>query len=144
MNVAIASDHAGFELKEAIIAHLKSRGINARDLGPQDTQRVDYPDFAQHVAKAVASGDAERGILVCGSGIGMAITANKVAGVRAATIHNGWEAEMSRRHNNANVACFGQRSMGQDVVLNALDIFLSTEFDGGRHAERVAKVDRVC
>lgn len=143
MKVAVASDHAGFRLKQAVVAHLQNLGHDVADLGPLDEQRVDYPDFAQSVAKMVASGEAQRGVLVCGSGIGMAISANKTPGVRATTVHNGWEAEMSRRHNNANVACFGQRSMGEDVVLDAVGIFLRSEFDGGRHQDRVAKINRM-
>lgn len=143
MKVAIASDHAGFRLKQAVVAHLGKLGHDAVDLGPPDEQRVDYPDFAANVAKMVASGEAQRGVLICGSGMGMAISANKVPGVRATTVHNGWEAEMSRRHNDANVACFGQRSMGEDVVLDAVGVFLHSDFDGGRHADRVAKIKRL-
>lgn len=143
MKVAVASDHAGFRLKETVVAHLGKLGHEAVDLGPPDEQRVDYPDFAANVAKMVASGEAQRGVLICGSGMGMAISANKVPGVRATTVHNGWEAEMSRRHNDANVACFGQRSMGEDVVLDAVGVFLRSDFDGGRHADRVAKIKRL-
>lgn len=143
MKVAVASDHAGFRLKQAVVAHLDKLGHEAVDLGPPDEQRVDYPDFAANAARMVASGEAQRGVLICGSGMGMAISANKVPGVRATTVHNGWEAEMSRRHNDANVACFGQRSMGEDVVLDAVGIFLRSEFDGGRHADRVAKIARL-
>jgi ribose 5-phosphate isomerase B len=141
MIIAIGSDHAGFKLKQAVVEHLRRGGHQVNDLGPADEQRVDYPDFGERVARAVAQGEAERGVLCCGSGLGMAMTANKVAGIRAAVLHHNWEAEMSRRHNNANVACFGGRSMGEEVVFAALDVFLRTEFDGGRHDGRVAKIN---
>jgi ribose 5-phosphate isomerase B len=141
MNILIASDHAGLELKEAIVRHLKEAGQTIEDLGPFNADRVSYPDFARKVAERVSRGDVQRGILVCGSGVGMAIAANRLPGVRAVVVHHPWEAEMCRRHNNANVACFGQRSMGVDVVLASLDKFLSTEFDGGRHTDRVANIE---
>ncbi len=143
MIIAVGSDHAGFQLKQAILEHLRKHGYTASDMGPMDEQRVDYPDFAERVARAVKQGEAQRGVLVCGSGVGMAISANKVAGIRAAVLHHSWEAEMARRHNNANVACFGARSMGEEVVMAALGIFLRTEFDGGRHEERVGKISRL-
>lgn len=140
MKIAIASDHAALELKAAIIKALRADGHDVADLGPADAARVDYPDFARKVAEKVASAEVERGVLVCGSGIGMAISANKIRGVRAVVVHDAWEAEMSRRHNNANVACFGQRSMGEDRVIHSLKAFLAAGFDGGRHADRVAKI----
>ncbi|MBZ0135887.1 MAG: ribose 5-phosphate isomerase B [Planctomycetes bacterium] len=143
MKIAIGSDHAGYSMKLELVAHLKSQGHQVDDVGPYDDQRVDYPDFARKVGENVVKGLAQRGVLVCGSGIGMAMAANKVPGCRAITIHNCWEAEFSRRHNNANVACFGGRSMGPEVVKGALDVFLATEFEGGRHADRVAKISRL-
>ncbi|MCC7510449.1 MAG: ribose 5-phosphate isomerase B [Planctomycetes bacterium] len=143
MIIAIASDHAGFKLKQTIIEHLRKAGHQVLDEGPMDEQRVDYPDFAERAARVVARGDAQRGVLVCGSGIGMCMSANKIPGIRAVVVHDAWEAEMSRRHNNANVACFGQRSMGEDVVTHALDVFLRAEFDGGRHEGRVAKIGHI-
>jgi ribose 5-phosphate isomerase B len=143
MIIAIGSDHAGFKLKQAVAEHLRKGGHEVKDLGPADEQRADYPDFAERVARSVAQGGAERGVLCCGSGIGMAITANKVAGARAVVLHHSWEAEFSRRHNNANVACFGGRSMGEEVVFTSLDVFLKTEFEGGRHADRVAKINKL-
>jgi len=142
MKIVIASDHAGVAMKEAIVHHLRGSGREVEDLGPASEDRVDYPDFAAKVAALVSSGEAERGLLVCGSGIGMAIAANKVAGCRAVVVHGPWEAEMCRRHNDANIACFGQRSMGVAVVLSSLDVFLRTEFDGGHHTQRVAKIER--
>ena len=143
MKIAIGSDHAGFAFKQELAAYLKEKGHEVEDVGPADDSRVDYPDFADKVATLVVKGLSHRGVLVCGSGIGMAISANKVAGCRAITVHNSWEAEFSRRHNNANVACFGSRSMGAEVVKGALDVFLATEFDGGRHADRVAKISKL-
>jgi ribose 5-phosphate isomerase B len=142
MKVVIASDHAGVAMKEAIILHLKESGTKVEDLGPVTEERVDYPDFAGKVAALVSSGEFTRGVLVCGSGVGMAIAANKYPGCRAVVIHHPWEAEMSRRHNNANIACFGQRSMGVAVVLSSLDVFMRTEFDGGHHEARVAKIEK--
>jgi ribose 5-phosphate isomerase B len=143
MIIAIGSDHAGFKLKQAIVEHLRKAGHDVKDLGPADEQRVDYPDFAERVARSVTQAEAERGVLCCGSGIGMAITANKVPGARAVVLHHSWEAEFSRRHNNANVACFGGRSMGEEVVFASLDVFLNTPFEGGRHADRVAKINKL-
>jgi ribose 5-phosphate isomerase B len=143
MNIAIGSDHAGFKLKQVVIEHLRKHGHHVHDCGPTDEGRVDYPDYAERVARMVADGEVARGVLICGSGMGMCMAANKVPGVRAAVLHGGWEAEMARRHNNANVACFGGRSMGEEIVLLSLDIFLRTEFDGGRHADRVEKITRL-
>jgi ribose 5-phosphate isomerase B len=143
MKIAIASDHAGFEMKHLLAAYLKESGHHVDDLGPFNPDRVDYPDFAKRACQRLVDRSVHRVVLVCGSGIGMAMSANKVPGCRAVVVHNGWEAEMSRRHNNANVACFGSRSMGIDVVKNSLDVFLSSEFDGGRHTGRVAKMSKL-
>lgn len=143
MKIAIGSDHAGYAMKEELVEFLKKHGHQVDDVGPFDDQRVDYPDFAKRVADNVVKGLAQKGVLVCGSGIGMAMSANKVPGCRAITVHNSWEAEFCRRHNNANVACFGGRSMGIEVVKDSLEVFLKTEFDGGRHADRVAKIGKL-
>ncbi len=143
MNVVIASDHAGFAMKESLRHWLKEKGVHVEDAGPTDDQRVDYPDFAAKACHLLRQGLAHRVVLVCGSGIGMAMAANKVPGCRAVVLHNEWEAEFSRRHNDANVACFGARSMGPDVVTSCLERFLKTEFDGGRHADRVGKIGRL-
>ncbi len=143
MNIVIASDHAGFEMKEALRHWLKEKGFHVEDAGPLDTQRVDYPDFAARACDVLRKGLAHRAVLVCGSGIGMAMSANKVSGCRAAVIHNEWEGEMARKHNDANVACFGARSMGPDVVQASLVRFLATEFEGGRHADRVGKMGKL-
>jgi ribose 5-phosphate isomerase B len=140
MKIAIASDHAALDMKKQLARQLAEAGHLVTDLGAHDTQSVDYPDFARAACALVASGEAERAVLVCGSGIGMAISANKVKGCRAAVLHNEFEAEMSRRHNNANVACFGARQQGWAIVERCLRIFLETPFEGGRHQARVDKM----
>lgn len=135
--IVIASDHAGVEYKTALIDVVRSSGRNLRDLGPSDTASVDYPDFAHRVARAVAGGEAETGILICGTGIGMSMSANRHPGVRAALCHDAFTAEMSRRHNDANVLCLGARVIGLGVAEQMLRIFLDTPFEGGRHQRRV-------
>ena len=122
---------------------LTRAGHEVVDLGTDSDERVDYPEFAGAVAKAVAAGSAARGVLVCGSGIGMCMGANRVPGVRAAVIHDEFDAEMSRRHNDANVACFGARKMEADKLGALLELFLKSPFDGGRHEGRVAKLDQI-
>ena len=141
MRIALGSDHAGFEAKQALKTALEQGGHQVRDLGPEGTDSVDYPDYAEAVAREVADGEAERGILICGTGIGMCIGANKVAGVRAAKCNDPEEARLSREHNNANVLCLGARILDGSVLTETAQAFLSTEFAGGRHARRVAKLD---
>jgi len=143
MRLAVGSDHAGFDLKSELAAHLEAAGHEVVDLGTNDTSSVDYPDFGAAVGRAVVGGDAELGVAVCGSGIGIAIAANKVAGVRAATVHDVTSARMCREHNDANVVCFGQRFIGPQVALDALDAFLAASFEGGRHQRRVDKIDAI-
>ena len=142
MHIAVASDHAGFSLKQVIVDHLRSRLGEGQvlDLGPGDTQRVDYPDYAARVARAVVAGQAELGVLVCGSGIGVSIAANKVPGARAALCHDDYTARMARAHNDARILCLGSRVIGESVALSAVDAFLSATFEGGRHADRVALI----
>ncbi len=141
MRIAVASDHAGFELKQKIVSWLAARpAYEALDLGPGNTERTDYPDWAARVAQAIASGEAERGVLICGSGIGISIAANKHPGIRAALVHDVTTARLCRAHNDANVLCMGQRIVGDEVAENALDAFLETTFAGGRHTGRVAKI----
>ncbi len=143
MKVAIASDHAGFAGKQVVAAFLASKNaIETIDLGPSGTDSVDYPDFAHKVAQAVANGDAEFGVLVCGTGQGMAMAANRHPGIRAAVITDEFTAKMARAHNNANVACFGDRVVGTDNITPLLAAFLDTEFEGDRHARRVGKIER--
>lgn len=139
-NIAIASDHAGFALKAELAAELGKLGHTALDLGPADTSSVDYPDFAAKVTAAINDGKAALGVLVCGTGIGMSISANKVHGIRAALCHTEFEARATRQHNDANVLCLGQRVTGVGVALEILRVFLSTGFEGGRHANRVEKL----
>ena len=140
MKVIIASDHAGLELRQELVAALKERGIAHDDVGPTSRESVDYPDFAKKVARAVGAGEYTLGVLVCGTGIGMSIVANKYRGVRAALCTTEFEARMAREHNDANVLCVGQRVVGVGVARGILDVFLSTVFAGGRHAQRVQKI----
>jgi ribose 5-phosphate isomerase B len=140
MKIAIGSDHRGFDVKRRIVPSLKQLGHEVLDMGPESGDSVDYPDFAFQVARAVGSGQVERGILICGTGIGMCIAANKVRGVRAAPCHDSITAEMSRRHNNANLLCLSADLLGEELIDRMLKIWLETEFEGGRHARRVDKI----
>ena len=137
--IAIASDHAGFELKEILKHDLETGGYAVNDLGTTGTQSVDYPDFAHALAKWVAK-EHGRGVLICGSGIGMSIAANRHKEIRAALVHDANEATLARRHNDANVLCLGARTTSEQNAKEALRAFLSTDFEGGRHAARVAKL----
>lgn len=140
-SLPLASDHAGLPLKLALKEALEAEGHTIHDLGTHGPESVDYPDFAAKVAEAVASGQAPFGILVCGSGIGMAIAANRHSGIRAAVLHDATEARLTRAHNNANIACFGARTIGVETALDALRTFLATPYEGGRHDRRLAKLD---
>lgn len=142
MKIAIGSDHRGFEVKRRIAALLQQFGHHLIDLGPENRDSVDYPDFAFAVARAINTGQAERGILICGTGIGMCIAANKVTGVRAAPCHDSVTAEMSRRHNDANVLCLSADLLGEELIDRMVHIWLTTDFEGGRHARRVEKICR--
>lgn len=141
MRVATGSDHAGYRLKGRLAGRLAELGHEVVDLGAHGEDRVDYPDFGAAVGRAVAGGEADLGVCVCGSGIGIAMAANKISGVRAAVVHDATSAALARRHNDANVVCFGQRLMDDGSALAALDAFLDASFEGGRHAGRVAKLD---
>ncbi|MFT3707686.1 MAG: ribose 5-phosphate isomerase B [Archangium sp.] len=141
--IAIASDHAGFQLKGELVAELGKLGHLVNDLGPADTSSVDYPDFATRVTDAVAGGRALLGVLICGTGTGMSITANKVHGIRAALCRTEFEARMARQHNDANVLCLGQRVTGTGLAIETLKAFLHATFEGGRHAARVEKIRQV-
>lgn len=138
--IALASDHGGVELKTFIAQQLKAKGFAVLDLGTDGAESVDYPDFAVAIAEALKQGKATRGILMCGSGIGISIAANRFSHVRAALVHDAFGARMSRLHNDANVLVLGGRTIGPEIAKDCLDIFLSTEFEGGRHARRVAKL----
>jgi ribose 5-phosphate isomerase B len=140
LKVIIASDHAGLELRAELAQALRERGVAFEDVGPGGRESVDYPDYALQVARAVAAGQATLGVLVCGTGIGMSMVANKVPGVRAALCTGEFEARMARGHNDANVLCLGQRVVGAGVARAVLEAFLTTPFEGGRHAKRVEKM----
>ena len=139
--IVIASDHAGIDLKARILEVVRGEGHEVHDLGPTDSNSVDYPDFGHKVATAVIAGEAQTGILICGTGIGMSITANRHPGVRAALCHDAFTAEMARRHNDANVLCIGARSTGPGVAEQMVLIFLETPFEGGRHQRRVDLIE---
>ncbi len=140
MKIAIGSDHAGFAAKEELKKFLAAQGHEVVDVGTKDEQSVDYPDFARLVAEQVGGGTAERGVLVCGTGNGMSITANRVAKVRAAVVTDELTTEMSRRHNDANVFCAGARVLATEKMKSLLALWLTTPFDGGRHTRRVEKM----
>ena len=140
MKVSIGADHAGFELKEKIRKLLTGQGVEVVDEGTHSADSVDYPDYARKVAESVARNDAQRGILVCGSGIGMAMAANKVHGVRAAHVTSEQEARLSREHNDANVLTLGARFIDDATAQHIVQTFLDTRFDGGRHQRRVEKI----
>ncbi len=139
--IYIASDHAGFELKEKVKNYLKDKNIEIEDLGTNNIDSVDYPDYAFKLGKKVASEENSLGILICGTGIGMCIAANKVKGIRAAHCNIEKEAEMTRKHNNANVLCLGARIIDYDLATKIVDRFLGSEFEGGRHKDRVNKIN---
>ena len=139
--VAIGSDHAGFLLKETIAAYLRENDHVIIDVGAYNAERSDYPEFGAAVAHLIANGQAERGVLVCGSGIGICIAANKIPGIRAAVAHDVESARLMRAHNDVQVICFGERNTDPDVAISALETFLTTDFEGGRHATRVQQLN---
>ncbi len=143
MKIAIGSDHAGFRLKEELRQYLESAGHAVTDLGTVSEESVDYPDYGHAVGRAVASGQADRGVAVCGTGIGIAIAANKVPGIRAGTPGDLFATRLMREHNDANVIAFGARLTAAPLAIAMLNLFLATEFAGGRHARRVGKLDNV-
>ena len=140
MKLVIGSDHGGIHLKEVLKQHLAERGIEVTDAGTYTEESCDYPDIAVKVCREITDGHAERGILVCGTGIGMSMAANKVRGIRAALCGDVFSATMSREHNNANVICLGERVLGPGLATCILDAWLDTEFAGGRHERRVNKI----
>ena len=139
--IALGCDHGGLEIKNAIIEDLKKKGIEFIDLGTNTTDSVDYPVYAKAVCAEVVSGRCEKGILCCGTGIGMSIAANKVKGIRAAVLSDSFSAEMTRKHNNSNVLCLGGRVIDSEKAVELANIFISTEFEGGRHEKRVAMLE---
>jgi ribose 5-phosphate isomerase B len=140
--VAIAADHGGFDLKESLVPVLETAGLTVLDLGTTSRESVDYPEFADALAAALAAGRAQRGILICGTGIGISIAANRHPGIRAALCHDGLTARLARQHNDANVLVLGGRVLGIETAKDCLTTFLDTPFEGGRHARRVAKLGR--
>jgi ribose 5-phosphate isomerase B len=139
MTVFAASDHAGFRLRQALVEHLRARGVEVIDLGPVAPERCDYPDFAAQVARRVAAGEG-LGLLICGTGVGMSMAANKVAGIRAAVVSDVFSAQATRAHNDCNVLCMGERVVGVGLAMSIVDAWLAAEFEGGRHAGRIAKI----
>ena len=138
--IAIACDHGGFDLKLKVIEHLKENGIECKDFGCYDHKSCDYPDFARPAAEAVASGECERGIVICTTGIGVAITANKVKGIRCAQCSDSLSAKLTRLHNDANMLALPARYIASQLALDIVDLFLTTPFEGGRHQNRVEKI----
>ena len=141
--IALAADHGGFELKEAVKAHLKELGLEYIDFGTHSTDSVDYPDMAVPACDAVVNGQCEKALLFCGTGVGMAIAANKVKGIRACCCSDTFSARMTRAHNDANILTFGERVVGQGLAMELVDAFLTTEFEGGRHQRRVDLITKL-
>ena len=143
MKIAFACDHAGFPLKAPVVKHLEELGHEVVDLGCFTPERVDYPLQGEKAARVVASGECELGVLICGTGIGISLAANRVRGIRAAVCSEPYSAELTRRHNNANMIAFGARVVGEGTACAILDAFLNAQFEGGRHAVRVAMLDQI-
>ena len=139
--IAVASDHAGLDLKNALAIEIQKKGLLVRDFGTTTADSCDYPDFAHEVARAIEMGEVKRAVLVCGTGVGMSIAANRHSGVRAVVCSEPLSARMSRQHNDANVLCIGARVVGVGTAIDIVQAFLATTFDGGRHAARVAKIN---
>lgn len=137
LRIAIGSDHGGYEYKEQIVSHLKEKGYECVDVGTYSTDSCDYPVIARTVTTKITTGEADRGILICGTGIGMSIVANKVNGIRAALCGDTFSARASRAHNNSNVLCLGERVIGINLAMDIVDIWLESKFEGGRHQRRV-------
>lgn len=143
MKIAVASDHRGFAVKSKILNMVAELGHQGMDFGPESGEMVDYPDYASRVARSVSQGEVERGILICGSGMGMCIVANKFDGVRAAPCHDDLTAEMSRLHNDSNVLCLSADLLGERLVHRMVEIWLATKFEGGRHTRRLDKISEI-
>jgi ribose 5-phosphate isomerase B len=141
--IAVGSDHGGLELKQAVCELLQKRGLDVADLGPNDDSSVDYPDFGAKLAYAVANGDCETGVLICGTGIGMSIAANKVDGIRAALVHDPFTAQMAKEHNNANVLVLGGRVLSVDKGCELVEVWLDSTFEAGRHQQRLDKIHQI-
>ena len=138
--IALGCDHGGFQLKQSVMKYLEEKGLEYKDFGTYTEDSCDYPMYGEAVAKAIVSGECDRGIIICGTGIGISIAANKVKGIRAAVCHNEFTAQMCREHNNAQILAMGARVLEEELALKMVDIFLNTEFAGGRHEIRVNKM----
>ncbi len=141
MKIALAADHGGYQMKNLIAQNLRNQGFEIEDLGTNSEESVDYPDFAQRVVQEILRQKAELGILVCGTGIGISIAANRHKGIRAALLYDDYVAQVAREHNNANILCFGGRTMKIEDVMRRIDIFLKAKYEGGRHDRRLCKLD---
>lgn len=139
--IVLGSDHGGFEYKNAIVEHLNSLGYEVTDIGTDSTASCDYPDIAKNLVKQILDKKAEKGILICGTGIGMSIVANRSKGIRASVCNDTYTARLTKMHNNSNVLCLGQRVIGIGVAIDIVDTWLNTEFEGGRHQKRIDKID---
>jgi ribose 5-phosphate isomerase B len=144
MKIAVASDHAGFEFKKTVVAWLENNGYEFSDMGPHNEESVDYPDYARKVAESVAAGEYDQGILLCGTGIGVSIAANKIKGIRAALACNPEFATLARQHNNANIICLSARFSDKATIEQSLHNWFTTDFEGGRHERRVNKIEPCC
>ena len=143
MKFYIATDHAGIDLKDYTVELLKNKGHEVIDLGPFSKERVDYPDYAVKVSQAVLEDSDSQGVLICGSGIGMSMAANRFTGIRAALCHDAYTASVARGHNDANILCFGERIVGKGVAESIIDAWIASDFDGGRHTGRVGKIEAI-
>lgn len=143
MKIGIGSDHGGYELKEHIVDYLKEENIEYIDYGTHSMESVDYPDYGRKVGEAIVDGEVDRGILICGTGIGISLAANKVKGIRCALCSDTYSARMSREHNNANALAFGGRVLGRDLAIEIVRVWLESEFEGGRHQRRVDKISEI-
>lgn len=143
MKIAIGSDHGGFHLKSSIVDYVKSLGHEVKDFGTYSEESCDYPDISQAVAKEIVNGNYDRGILICGTGIGIGIAANRIPGIRAALCHDTFSAQASRAHNNANILTMGERVIGQGLAMEIVRVWLESEFEGGRHERRINKIEAV-
>ena len=143
MKIAIGNDHAGIKLKPVLVDYLTKKGYEFKDFGTYTEQSCNYAEFGEKVAEAVASGEFDRGILICGTGIGISIAANKVPGIRCAHCHDAFSARATRLHNDANIIAFGERVIGAGLMLDIVELFLTTEFEGGRHIERLNKISEI-
>ena len=141
--IAIGSDHGGYDLKQVVMKHLDSKGIKYKDFGCYSTDSCDYPDIALPVAQSIINGECEKGILICGTGIGISIAANKVPGIRAAVVGDIFTAKATRQHNNANIIALGGRVVGPGLALELIDAFFASEFEGGRHVKRLDKITAI-